>query len=377
MPRIYHFNAFFEYELSTYPNPYNPPQKLQQYAQALNYFFLLIATSDDLVWMQDPELELLAIWHNWNIVYGKAKAEIQQVSEGYELVQWGAIANRQGKEIVQDAAKVIKARRLNSKWEQALWKKRYATNAYLPIFFDELFQQEMKYPLLARTRTHAFSGRGSQVVPNQSCLQSLLDKEQKLVLEPYLAAKKQQDFSDILEFTQGRMQHLAYTEMQVNSKNHFEGCVLCYDLSENAGRSFPERSRMGTEIYPKSPFADKLATILQQEQLHYEGPLSIDFLSYLEEDQKTHWHFCEANFRFTMGRMLYEIHCKLALPGKFSGLFLLSSSQRVALTFFSEQQFLAVTPFWQQGKHFAIWLYGNDSKKEALMERFQDLRKRF
>ncbi|MEM7182453.1 MAG: hypothetical protein AAF518_16180 [Spirochaetota bacterium] len=385
MPYLYHFNAFFEYELSTYPNLYNPPQKLQQYAQALNYFFLLLADRDDLVWMQGAEPEVLAVWQQWDTANGKTKTQIQQVKQGYELIQWGRTSHWQDKEIVQDESLVKNARRLNSKFEQALWKIRYAINAYTPVFSNEMPTEEMTYPLLVRNKAFAFSGRDSYVVQDRKHLQMLLGKEQKLVLEPYLAAQKKQDFSEIVELRQGSMQHLAYTEMYVNSKNHFEGCVLCDDLSENTGRSFPERSlcramskcRTGIEKHLQSPFADKLTTILQQEQLEYEGPLSIDFFSYQEEDGKSHWHFCEANFRFTMGRMLYEIHRKLALVGKYSGLFLLSCHKSVALTYFSQQQFLAVTPFWQQGKRFSIWLYGNDSKKEALNERFQELQKSF
>lgn len=349
MPTYYRMNPFYEFDIMDIQHKYSSPPYLQALADAFPYFFLLISQPEDCVDLSNVNEELIEIWQSWQIQFGDA---VQQVPDHnlYSLFEWGQFHTLSKDGLKIDQQRVQELRTLNSKFFQSQWKNLWNTCRSQVLMDPHDYRGD--FPVYIR-KEFGFSGRGGVVVHSPQDYSKYCKKNTEYLMEPYLAQYKETDHSELLERKEDHICQIGSTEMLIGRKNQFLGCIL--------------------QNKKKDIYASLLKKQLQKIDASYNGPIAVDYFYFLK-DRLPGVHFCEANFRYSLGRLLHDIYSKLTEHLPVCGLFFLQSNRKISLSEIAKRGFLPLHPIIDYGHTSQVWIFSHNLSRNALLETIKNWR---
>lgn len=297
MNKIYSLNSWFEYEISTYPN-FRPDRSLQQFQDTLQNIFLLLADKNDFVLLQSsPPADFLHYLKLTGLETGQMLTINSLLPHG-QLIEWGKTSEIINGKITYNSEIIAHSRLINSKIQQTIWKQNYSDNpCHATITADknqlEIFIAKHGYPVVIKNEFN-LAGRGFVIIHNQEdFFKFIFPANTTYVVEKW--AERTSDFSLLFDVTDGTINFLSMTQMDISSRGQFQGLRLTQADENILTAAF---------------------RILQSiiNATGYSGPLAMDGFQFTENGKTKIQFFSEINFRYSMGRILYELVNKLRTP---------------------------------------------------------------
>lgn len=320
MTRIFRPNAYFEEELSA--GEIFPPGLEAQNAILESCFLVLTGPEKEfgeILAHSVPEKKWYEYWKNQ---FGSSLPVPIRIQEGKPeslvqvplfLEEWGRISQYSEKNGFQlNPTAFERSARLSSKIAQTEWKKKFHMQEFPVWIFKNdsewksdgefLRLQTPAFPLYVRKLEFGFSGRQEFLLPSDLGRPSKKDffkiRDVGSVLEPWM--DRTQDFSLLFSAEKGSFRRIASTILLSNQKGKYSGTWL---TSEEESSWYSER--MEPVLRNLSDFAPD-----------YTGYGSIDSFTYRTIDEQEELRkVSEINFRWTMGRILWELCRKFPLSG--------------------------------------------------------------
>ncbi|WP_246028130.1 hypothetical protein [Leptospira fletcheri] len=318
MTRIFRPNAYFEEELSAGEIF---PSGLEAQNAILESCFLVLTGPEkefgEILSHSLPEERWYEYWKNRvgsslptpvRIQKGKPESLVQ---EPLSLEEWGQISDYSEKiGFKLDPTAFERSARLSSKIKQTEWKKKFHMQEFPVWIFKNdsewkshgeiLRLQNPPFPLYVRKLEFGFSGRQEFLLPSDLGKASQKDffkiRDVGSVLEPWM--DRTQDFSLLFSAEKGSFRQVASTLLLSNQKGKYSGTWLASEEE-----SFWYSEKMDPVLRNLSDFAPD-----------YTGYGSIDSFVYRTiEGQEELRRVSEINFRWTMGRILWELCRKFPL----------------------------------------------------------------
>ncbi|MBE7413213.1 MAG: hypothetical protein L6Q54_07525 [Leptospiraceae bacterium] len=348
MRKIFRLNSYFEEELKFYPEPVVLNKNTIQRNSLLEKLFFLVADKNDFVLTTNClNPKMFEYWNEKGIEFAEEFCR-KFSDEKLEFIEWGKTSDFVNSEILYNPIKIGDSKQINSKIFQGNIKIRLEISP-LEIFIVKDFQSIQKI-LADRSATYIlkpefnFSGKDTKILRNKNDVKSLEkifsnSDEKKYVLEE-LAENRIRDFSGIFSCSHGMVKNLAITEMIISKTRAYIGSII--------------------ELEKEYSFFNALCETVQDFvntlPVKYEGSLSADGFEFIRDGERDFQLVSEINFRYSMGRVLYDLIQKYPSGYKVFGLHFFrivdkSISEKVLLSLFSKlekdfQSFiLAVTPF--------------------------------
>jgi len=305
MGNLFRLNPLFEFELAAYPEKFNPNPTILKKAKSMEYLSFILSKHRDFVLLSekiDPYFEEYLKKKFRGMGEYLSRDEI--LSQDSNLVEWGRFHSiDQDGTIMDDIEKINSSRLLNSKISQL---KIYKTedNLHSRILEKNSEIQNPQFPLLFKPDL-SFSGIYHNVLQKKEELFEFQKSLQKNgVIQKY--KNRVLDFSFLYEIEDNSFNFLCITEMQINDKNTYISSSI---NSENSLKIRTEKYKIDfTQINEK--IKNLVQSFLIELQIDYKGPLSVDGFVYKEKNSLHVREISEINFRYTMGRILYEISKK-------------------------------------------------------------------
>jgi hypothetical protein len=302
MGNLFRLNPLFELELGVYPEKFNPNPTILQKAKSMEYLSFILSKHKDFVVLSekiDPYFEEYLKKKFRGM--GKYLSRYEILSQDSNLVEWGRFHSiDQNGTIKDDIEKIKTSRLLNSKISQ-LQIYKTEDNLHSGIFQKNSELRNPNFPLLFKPDL-SFSGIQHKVLSNREELIAFQKKNNiNGVIQDY--KNRELDFSFLYEIENKSINFLCSTEMQINDKNTYISSSI---NSEYSLKSIAEKYKIDfTQINEK--IKNLVQSFLSEIQIDYKGPLSVDGFIYKEKDLFLVREISEINFRYTMGRILYEV----------------------------------------------------------------------
>ncbi len=305
MGNLFRLNPLFEFELGTFPKIFKPGPSIILKGNSLEYLFLILSSSNDTVLLSHKkELSFeeysKKIWNN----SGELRDTYFRFYSDWDLVEWGKFhsLNREG-EIISDLDKIKNSIVLNSKISQIQIYKDL-DKLETKVLDINTNVNDLLFPLVFKPDL-SFSGIMHRVFSNREELLAFQNKNNSIgVIQEY--KNRVLDFSFLYEISDINIEYLCSTEMQINEKNTYLSSKI---NNESSLKSILESYSIDfTEVNEKIKVL--VREFLSRMKLQYRGALSVDGFIYKEVNTFQIREISEINFRYTMGRILYEISLK-------------------------------------------------------------------
>ena len=305
MGNIFRLNPLFELELGVYPEKFNPNPTILQKAKSMEYLFFTLSKPNDFVVLSekvDPYFEDYSK-KKFNST-GEFSSLEAIVSQSSNLVEWGKFHSIDQDGYTKDDIEKIKiSKLLNSKISQ-IQIYNDSDRLHSQILDAQTVLQNPQYPLLFKPDL-SFSGIQHKILFNQEELTTFQKKNNiNGVIQEY--KNRVLDFSFLYDFDETSIQYLCTTEMQINEKNTY--------LSSKISKKSSLESILQMNSLKFTDLNEKIIELVKDflfnMKMKYRGPLSVDGFVYKEKNSIDIREISEINFRYTMGRILYEISKK-------------------------------------------------------------------
>ena len=305
MGNIFRLNPLFELELGVYPEKFNPNPTILQKAKSMEYLFFTLSKPNDFVVLSekvDPYFEDYSK-KKFNST-GEFNSSKGIVSQSSNLVEWGKFHSIDQDGYTKDDIEKIKiSKLLNSKISQ-IQIYNDSDRLHSQILDTHTVLQNPQYPLLFKPDL-SFSGIQHKILFNQEEW-TIFQKKNNIngVIQEY--KNRVLDFSFLYDFDETSIQYLCTTEMQINEKNTY--------LSSKISKKSSLESILQMNSLKFTDLNEKIIELVKDflfnMKMKYRGPLSVDGFVYKEKNSIDIREISEINFRYTMGRILYEISKK-------------------------------------------------------------------
>ncbi|MCP5493467.1 MAG: hypothetical protein H7A23_02840 [Leptospiraceae bacterium] len=301
MGNIFRLNSLFEYEIALFPKILELNKKLKSTNASLEYLFIPIADKSDFVLISENiSTELLEYWkskqiHHANCVY------INQIQDSFSLNEWGNTSCIQDSKLVYDKDIIKDSRYFNSKVNQCIIKSKLGINPFQAKVIhssEELldFMKKDRLPYVIKYE-FGFSGRNKNLIKNLENYNELKGEinwkqNPKLVVEEWLGEYKTSDFSGVFQSNQNVLEFLCITEMLITKEGSYKGSIIKPHKNYSFQKSLIENTKL----------------MFQNLEIPYTGSLSVDGFWYTFQNKEICQYVSEINFRYSMGRILYEFH---------------------------------------------------------------------
>ncbi|MDX1960829.1 MAG: hypothetical protein SFU98_19810 [Leptospiraceae bacterium] len=363
MGNLFWLNSAFEFQLRNFPNSYVLPSQFQDKFFAYEYLFASLSQSTDYVLITGKELNEQTI-SSWTELFNQEinffdKNKIN--SSTLNLVEWGKFYSYTNGDLISNEEKWKESSFLNSKITQANWKSHYTSNELNSCVIDSTtnlkkYFKQNSVPIVLKEE-FGFSGIGNKIITKKNLDLEIQSKE-KFVIEKW-AETRTKDFSGLFDVKDRNAKFLSLTEMKIGKNGAFLASHLEPDQNELI-------------IVEMQNFINSL---LYQEKIDYVGPISIDGFEYFDEGKFKLQIFSEINFRFSMGRVLYEIRKRRNAEKKSCSLFFAKVKIKTKnelldrLNKFSSINkifYKILTPILQRSSSFPIVLYLESNEGDVL-----------
>jgi hypothetical protein len=269
-------------------------------------FYLLSNKSDIVLLSKNLNQEFVDIWKNTNLVFGEtlilknfySEKEYDIKKEIKDFIQWGRLYEFTKNKIVLNPEILKNSGSLNSKYKLNLFKLENHLCNYACRFVNRIeelleFGKEFGYPIVVKT-DFSFSGSGNLILETEASLIQFKNKfdnirkySSHVLVQKWLRRKS--DFSYLFNSFNSSLEFLSKTKMNTNSKGNFSGIYL-----DSEQEDFMEVKEIVEEF-------------LKSYSIPYTGPLSVDGFEFEDGIEKV----SEINFRWSMGRVNFELQKKL------------------------------------------------------------------
>lgn len=220
------------------------------------------------------------------------------------LVEWGKMHRLSEDGLVFDSDLYEDSRYLNSKLNQIQWKEDAdLSSLWSRIIHSEEslidFLNELDSPVVLKA-AFGLAGRNQIIIEKQSQGWKLQQISKKLfsypiIAEQWVGAERFYDFSTLWDFSEDGPVYLGCTEMMVEKDGTFRGIRM--------GRGVEESLLPFLE-----PSLHTIKTVFGLLEVKPTGPAAMDGFLYKTGGGLVNCQpFSEINFRYSMGRILYEI----------------------------------------------------------------------
>jgi hypothetical protein len=305
MGNLFRLNPLFELELGVYPEKFNPNPTILQKAKSMEYLFFTLSKPNDFVVLSekvDPYFEDYSK-KKFNST-GEFSSSKGIFSQSSNLVEWGKFHSIDQDGYTKDDIEKIKiSKLLNSKISQ-IQIYNDSDRLHSLLLDSKTVLQNPQYPLLFKPDL-SFSGIQHKILFNQEEW-TIFQKKNNIngVLQEY--KNRVLDFSFLYDFDETSIQYFCSTEMQINEKNTY--------LSSKISKKSSLESILQMNSLEFTVLNEKIIELVKDflfnMKMKYRGPLSVDGFVYKEKNSIDIREISEINFRYTMGRILYEISKK-------------------------------------------------------------------
>ncbi len=236
------------------------------------------------------------------------------------LVEWGNQNDLSNFFLIPNPQKTAISSYLNSKLNQREWKEEFHFSPLKTKFIkteEQLIDvlNEMTSPIVLKSE-FGIAGRNHIIIENSSQGWKLQQIKKKLFgfpifIEEWVGKNRVLDFSTLWDFTESGPIFLGSTEMIVGEDGSFFGIKMS-----------AEREKQLTHILPKS--LEIIKTVFNSIEYPYIGPCAMDGFLFSKDSLIQAQIFSEINFRYSMGRILYEIRMRRNIRTEESGILFLS-----------------------------------------------------
>ncbi len=287
--------------------------------------FFFLSRPEDLILVKDGlDPNLLADWKELGWEMGTETKEGFLLPEDLSLVEWGQLHNFTDGSLVIDPSLLEKSSYLNSKliqndWKEdsglsPLWTKRISSEDSLIDFLNEL-----ESPVVLKSE-FGLAGRNQIAITSKSQSWKLQQITKRLFRYPILAEEwvgesRFYDFSTLWDFSNTGPVYLGSTEMIVEEDGTFRGIKMSPQTEINL-----------------VPYLDlcfhTVKTVSRTSEFSHLGPAAMDGFLFRSQEGKTVCQpMSEINFRYSMGRILYEIRKRRLVKEFESGILFLPLSK--------------------------------------------------
>jgi len=319
MGNLYRLNSLFEIEISEFPDVPLFDKGLLERSHILEYLFLVISKEKDYTFFSKlPSKELIEYWEKNKIRHGNIiqtdnfyysdALPINKKLKDFNLVEWGKTSRISSKDslIQKKDQTIFQSKFINSKLNQSIWKDNLKINTLNTVLCTNETELEyclscMSPPFVIKPEL-SFAGRGNIILRtkddfavNQKRIDSIFrDNPNGILVEEWVEEQKLLDFSGIFELSSKVSKLLAVTKMLVDKSGVYRGSII--------------QKKFGESLIPG---LQNVAKNTQRFNTSYSGPFSIDGFAY-KKDYDTEYQFMsEINYRYSMGRILYDLNEKI------------------------------------------------------------------
>lgn len=320
MGNLYRLNSLFEIEIKQFPGPIDFDKSMLVRSNIFDYLFLALSSSEDYSLLgEKPSEELLDYWQKNKLETGKP-IQIEEPYYDHELflsknllkknvlVEWGntSSVNKDGSGIKRKGKTILLSRELNSKYTQLLWKEKLKLNRLNSVICTSALEVDyavstMKFPIVLKTE-FGFSGRGNFIIKDKKELKENLyrikvairENANRIIVEEWVGDKRMHDFSGLFDINKRSVEFVALTHMFIDQFGSYKGTVIRKE----------EDRKVREEVY--NELAQYLGFFGK-----YNGPISMDGFTFKKDGLIETQYMSEINFRWSMGRILFELDKKI------------------------------------------------------------------
>lgn len=330
MGNLYRLNSLFELELAQFPRELYADKPIIERSIIFDYLFLFMSNPGDCTILgEKPSDILLDYWEKSKFQFGKTVtvenpyfANELPLNKGIlknaKLVEWGetSVIKNDKSSIKRKPSQISFSRNLNSKFIQLSWKDSLNLNRMKSVLCTSALELDyivniMKYPVVLK-QEYGFSGRGNFILKDAQELKENLyrikvairENKNKLIVEEWVGQDRVEDFSGLFDIKNRKVQFIAITRMVIDQFGVYKGSIISKKYDKELAYAIENELIQFKNFY-------KL----------YEGPLSIDGFKFKRDGKIETQYMSEINFRYSMGRVLFEIDQKLSINQKDCGLF--------------------------------------------------------
>lgn len=266
--------------------------------------FFPITNEEDYVLVEElPSDELYSHWKQKGFTPG-IPTQLDSLLQEVTLVEWGKRHVWEEGELVVDPIQLEMARYLNSKVTQLDFRKNHSPLPAKVITSEEhLFAdlEEAKLPVVLKSE-FGLAGRNHIIFKTQSDSWKLAQLNKRLfgfpvVCEDWVGDSRFYDFSTLWDVKDGEFFYLTSTSMWIDPDGGFRGIRI-------GGRESEYQTLFLPKVYD---LVKSLKNLIPNE---YMGPCAIDGFLYSENGLTVVQPVSEFNFRYSIGRILWEVRKK-------------------------------------------------------------------
>lgn len=299
---LYYLDSLFEYRLPL--NPLNLDSSLKRRNRCLEKMFFPISREEDFVLVEElPSEELFTHWKESGLTPGTPVQDGSLLGD-VTLVEWGCRNEWYEGRLVEDPIRIETSRYLNSKITQLDFRKHHSPLPAKVISSEEhLFTEleETKLPIVLKSE-FGLAGRNHIIFKSASDSWKMSQVNKRLFGFPILAEfwvgdERFFDFSTLWDVRDGEFFYLTSTAMFIDKEGVFRGIRI-------GGSEFPYSAHF---LPPVMDLVQDVKGLIPKE---YSGPCAIDGFLYKEEGRVQVQPVSEFNFRYSIGRILFEVRKK-------------------------------------------------------------------
>lgn len=319
MGNLYRLNSLFELEINS-PELVNENKYLLDRSSVYEYLFLAISQKEDFVLVsENVSTELLEYWKSNNLTFGNTvytdnpyytdKLKLgDTIPTDLKLIEWGSISYFDNVKniLIKKQTKIDFTSSINSKINQTRWKNSVNENKLNSIICTNIEEldycvSKFQYPFIIKPE-FSFSGRGNILVKSESELKKISNKLKEIILlnkngvviEEWVGDTRKIDFSGLFDLSRSKSKLIAITNMLIDKNGVYRGTII----SDVFGSEFIAGMK-------------KLISHFQIKNHSYVGMISMDGFVFSRQKLEEIQYMSEVNFRYSMGRILFELHHKI------------------------------------------------------------------
>lgn len=266
-------------------------------------FFPISNAEDYILVEENPSDELYSHWKTKGLTPGIPWGT-GVLLEGVTFVEWGKRHHFEEGELVIDPIQLEASRYLNSKVTQLDFRKNHSPlKAKLITSEEHLFAEleETKLPIVLKSE-YGLAGRNHIIFKTHSDSWKISQVNKRLfgfpvVCEEWVGDSRFFDFSTLWDVKEGEFFYLTSTMMWIDPDGGFRGIRI-------GGGENEYQSLFLSKVYD---LVKDLNNLVPKE---YSGPCAIDGFLYSENGITIVQPVSEFNFRYSIGRILWEVRNK-------------------------------------------------------------------
>jgi ATP-grasp domain len=319
MGNLYRLNSLFELEISQYPEVLQFDKGLLERSQILEYLFLVLSQEKDFTILSEQESEeLIDYWEKNKINHGNIfktdnmyyahSIPINKKLKEYNLIEWGRTSYIKYKDsiLLKQNQTIFQSKFINSKINQIKWKDTLKINSLNSVLCTNKTEMEyclscLELPLVVKSE-FGFSGRGNTILKTETDIKNFSakinymfrGKPNGFIIEEWKEEQKLLDFSGLFDVSSRVSTFLAVTKMLVDKFGVYRGSLI--------QKKFGESLIAGLQ---------RVANDTKRFNTSYSGPISIDGFTFKNNSETKIQYMSEINYRYSMGRILYDLNEKI------------------------------------------------------------------